>query len=228
MLNLIDKFKVAILHLNRAWNHWHLLPKINVVANPSQRLANIESCLFMPEGWICLNQAWALLGILECNIAPHFLMYKSSCIPVSIIHSFLLYLGRTFITDFFSAVYYPAETRVEKVSSALAHWEYGEIRILAPSKICWVHGKSVELTESQRNCDRMSPWQNSDEKSLGNLSRFRRVLHHTSVLGPNRLFHLGLLWGDRLQKKIPLRKSSYVKCWGVWIAFFFAEAFRYD
>ncbi len=23
----------------------------------------LESCLYLPEGWICLNQAWALLGI---------------------------------------------------------------------------------------------------------------------------------------------------------------------
>ncbi len=24
----------------------------------------LESCLYLPEGWICLNQAWALLGYL--------------------------------------------------------------------------------------------------------------------------------------------------------------------
>ena len=27
--------------------------------------ANVESCLYLPEGWICLNQAWALLGHLK-------------------------------------------------------------------------------------------------------------------------------------------------------------------
>ncbi len=25
---------------------------------------DVESCLYLPEGWICLNQAWALLGYL--------------------------------------------------------------------------------------------------------------------------------------------------------------------
>ncbi len=28
--------------------------------------ANVESCLHLPEGWICLNQAWALLGTSSC------------------------------------------------------------------------------------------------------------------------------------------------------------------
>ncbi len=26
--------------------------------------ANVESCLYLPEGWICLNQAWALVGLV--------------------------------------------------------------------------------------------------------------------------------------------------------------------
>ncbi len=30
--------------------------------------ADVESCLFLPEGWICLNQAWALLGIMFNDI----------------------------------------------------------------------------------------------------------------------------------------------------------------
>ena len=109
------------------------------------------------------------------------------------------HLGRTLITDFFPVVYYPRDTRV---SSALVHWEHGEIKTLVLSKIRWMYGKSVELTESQWNCDGMSPWQNSNEKSVGNSSWFRRILHVPSVLGPNWLF-LGRLG---LHKRIGPRK----------------------
>ncbi len=45
------------------------------------------------------------------------------------------YFGCTFGVEFFSGVYYPQDVRYEKVRSALAHWEHGEIETLNPSGI---------------------------------------------------------------------------------------------
>ncbi len=38
----------------------HFLHKCSGKSHHKAR-ANVESCLYLPEGWICLNQAWALL-----------------------------------------------------------------------------------------------------------------------------------------------------------------------
>ena len=53
------------------------------------------------------------------------------------------------MVNFFPGVYHPQDVGDEKVSSALAHWEHVEIKTLVPSKICWIHGISMELKESQ-------------------------------------------------------------------------------
>ncbi len=74
-----------------------------------------------------------------------------------------------------------------------------------PWKIHGIDGITMELW---RNWDGMSPWQNSDEKSVGNQSRFCCVFHVPSVLGLNWLFHPGRLRDDRLQKKIDCESSS--------------------
>ncbi len=44
--------------------------------------ANVESCLFLPEPWIGLNQAWALLGIVFAYILQLFkhCSWIASCI----------------------------------------------------------------------------------------------------------------------------------------------------
>ena len=101
----------------------------------------------------------------------------------------LTYLGWTYAPDFFSALYHPQDARDEKVSSALVHWEHGEMKTLVPLWFRRFHGNSMEsmgiTTEFRRNPDGMSPWQNSDEKSVGNPSRFRQF-RRDSVVIPSR------------------------------------------
>ncbi len=57
-------------HEKDAWVNlykgWEFQPKWS--ENHKAR-ANVESCLFLPEDWICLNQAWALLGYAAGNFA---------------------------------------------------------------------------------------------------------------------------------------------------------------
>ena len=45
----------------------------------------------------------------------------------------------------FSGVYHPKDVRDEKVFSALAHWEHGEIETLNPLGIRRIHGNSVDF-----------------------------------------------------------------------------------
>ena len=103
------------------------------------------------------------------------------------------------MVDFFFALYHPQDVQDEKVSLALAPWEHGEIKTLGPSKICWIHEKSVELMESQRNRDGIATECHLDKTLTKNLSeirhdsvaipsilsQFHRVFHVPSVLGPN-------------------------------------------
>ncbi len=42
-------------------------------------------------------------------------------------------------------VYHPKDVRDEKVRSALAHWEHGEIETLNPSGIRQIHGNSMDF-----------------------------------------------------------------------------------
>ena len=49
-------------------------------STPLQRFTNVFSCLYLPEGWICRNQAWALLGLLFNR--PWFLAFKQCSIRV--------------------------------------------------------------------------------------------------------------------------------------------------
>ena len=48
--------------VNLHWGWW----------TPYITRANVESCLFLAEGWICLNLAWMLLGEWKYNIQPLF------------------------------------------------------------------------------------------------------------------------------------------------------------
>ncbi len=77
----------------------------------------------------------------------------------------LTYLGWTYAPDFFTALYHPLDARDKKVSSALVHWEHGEMKTMVP---LWFRRFHDGITmEFRRNHDGMSPWQNSDEKSVG-------------------------------------------------------------
>ncbi len=76
----------------------------------------------------------------------------------------------------FSEVYHPQDVRDEKVISALAHWEHGEIKILVPSKIRWIHGTSMESTESQRNHNVIATECHRDKTLTKNLSGIRRFI----------------------------------------------------
>ncbi len=64
--------------------NYHFLHKCSGKPHHKAR-ANVESCLYLPEGWICLNQAWALLGlrnnghnvIIPCDIICQVMMDES-------------------------------------------------------------------------------------------------------------------------------------------------------
>ncbi len=81
-------------------------------------------------------------------------------------------LRKNFQYRFFSVVYYPPDTQVKKGSSALAHWEHGEIKTLVPSKICWIHGKSVKIDEITKELRRNVTLEKFQRKSVAILLQF--------------------------------------------------------
>ena len=73
MLNPIEKFKVAIFHLNRDWNHWYFLASgLSCNRNKEETLHhNVMKCQIM-----LLNPEWLLwVGIQTKNEMLWFVVY---------------------------------------------------------------------------------------------------------------------------------------------------------
>ncbi len=86
------------------------------------------------------------------------------------------HFGWTFAVEFFSRVYHPQDVRDEKPSpSTLGTWRNENPGSVVIPSIPWkFHGIDGITAEFRRNPDWMSLWQNSDENSVRNPSRFRR------------------------------------------------------
>ena len=69
--------------------NYHFLHKCSDKLHHKAR-TNVESCLYLLEGWICLNPAWALLGVINIAITTIQRGLEAMYVPLTFWTGFLI------------------------------------------------------------------------------------------------------------------------------------------
>ncbi len=118
--------------------NYHFLHKCSDKSHHKVR-ANVESCLYLLEGWICLNQAWALLGIWKVpsggraeiqNVFHIFIFNSMSHLGCALLYNpltyIILHLQKSCPSAWFAMVRHSKQWPVYE-HAALSYWETTQV-----------------------------------------------------------------------------------------------------